>query len=531
MATTGSTPPPKAEPPGTDEAYAVAAADANSVDVALLGDDRRLERHALGLFGVLFIALAGAAPMSAMLGNVPYAVGFGNGTAAPGGFILGAVVLLLFSVGYVAMARLFTTAGGFYGFISHGLGRPLGMAAGWGGMAAYSLFEAGEWGIFAYYTRGTFSQFLHINLAWPVYAFAGLILVGVLTYFDVKLSAKILGAALVLEVLLLLVVDIFILAKGGASGISFAPLNPVSSLVGEGIKVAAPGVGIFFALWSWVGFEATANYAEEAREPRKMVPRATYIAVISLGVIYTLTAWAGVLGHGLADASTSAASDPGNFYFSIADRFVGSGAKDVMQWLIITSTFACAMAFHAAATRYFYAMGREGILPRWLGLTQKRWHSPYAGSFFQSGIAAVLIALFILLWYMNAPTHDFADFQTMPLLELYGWFAILGTFLVMVVMTFSGIATISYFGRSDHRQSEHWWKWLVAPLLGSVGMAYVVYLLWANLSSLGGDIFVVKAIPWVGTAWLVLGVAIALWYRARDPEKYEILGRMVSKGL
>ena len=178
--------------------------------------------------------------MSAMLGNVPYAVGFGNGTAAPGGFILAAIVLLLFSVGYVAMARLFTTAGGFYGFISHGLGRPLGMAAGWGGMAAYSLFEAGEWGIFAYYTRSTFSQFLHINLAWPVYAFAGLALVAVLTYFDVKLSAKVLGVALILEVVLLLIMDIVILAKGGASGISFAPLNPVSSMVGAGIKVAAP---------------------------------------------------------------------------------------------------------------------------------------------------------------------------------------------------------------------------------------------------------------------------------------------------
>jgi amino acid transporter len=531
MATTGSsTRPPAGEPPAEDT-FVASAADAESVDVALLGDDRRLKRHALGLFGVLFIALAGAAPMSAMLGNVPYAVGFGNGTAAPGGFILAAIVLLLFSVGYVAMARLFTTAGGFYGFISHGLGRPLGMAAGWGGMAAYSLFEAGEWGIFAYYTRSTFSQFLHINLAWPVYAFAGLALVAVLTYFDVKLSAKVLGVALVLEVLLLLVMDIVILAKGGASGISFAPLNPVSSMVGAGIKAAAPGVGIFFALWSWVGFEATANYAEEAREPRKMVPRATYIAVISLGVIYTLTAWAGVLGHGLDKASTSAATDPGTFYFSITSRFVGSGAKDVMQWLIITSTFACAMAFHAAATRYFYAMGREGILPRWLGRTQKRWQSPYAGSFFQSGIAAVLVCLFILLWYVNTPTRNFADFQTMPFLELYGWFAILGTFLVLVIMTFSGIATISYFGMSEHRQTEHWFKWLVAPLLGSIGMAYVVYLLWANLPTLGGDIFIVRAIPWVGTAWLVIGVAIALWYRSRDPEKYEVLGRMVSKGL
>src|ERR1039457_3680148 len=174
MATTESAPPrPATGPPGDSD---------ESVDVSKREDIQKLEPHALGLLGVLFIALAGAAPMSAMLGNVPIAVGLGNGTSAPGGFILAAIVLCLFSVGYVAMARQFTTAGGFYSFISHGLGRPLAMAAGWAGMAAYSVFEAGEWGIFAFYTRSTIGQFLHINLPWPVYAFAGLAIVGFLTY-------------------------------------------------------------------------------------------------------------------------------------------------------------------------------------------------------------------------------------------------------------------------------------------------------------------------------------------------------------
>ena len=136
MATTESAPPrPATGPPGDSD---------ESIDVSKREDIQKLEPHALGLLGVLFIALAGAAPMSAMLGNVPIAVGLGNGTSAPGGFILAAIVLCLFSVGYVAMARQFTTAGGFYSFISHGLGRPLAMAAGWSGMAAYSVFEAGE---------------------------------------------------------------------------------------------------------------------------------------------------------------------------------------------------------------------------------------------------------------------------------------------------------------------------------------------------------------------------------------------------
>ena len=430
------------------------------------------------------------------------------------------------------MARQFTTAGGFYSFISHGLGRPLAMAAGWSGMAAYSVFEAGEWGIFSFYTRSTIGQFLHINLPWPVYAFAGLALVGFLTYFDVKLSAKILGVALVCEVILLLVMDLFVLGKGGAHGISYGPLNPLAALSGANIKIAAPGVGIFFALWSWVGFECTANYAEEARNPRKMVPRATYIAVVSLGLLFTLTAWSVVLGHGLKNASSDALSNGGTFFFGVTGHFVSPFAKDVMEWLMITSTFACAMAFHAAATRYFYAMGREGILKKWLGYTHKRWQSPYAGSFFQSGVAAVLVLLFIIMWYVSKATQNFANFQNAPYSELYGWLSILGTFWVLLMMTLSGLATIRYFGQEGHRSIEHWSKWLLAPALASLGMAYALYLLWANISTLGGGhINIVLALPWIASAWFLIGLGISAVIKRRNPKKYEVLGRMLNKGL
>ena len=515
-------------PISEEEAYAI-----ESVDVSKRKDVQQLERHALGLPGVLFLALAGAAPMSAMLGNVPIAVGFGNGTSAAGGYILAGIVLTLFTVGYVAMTRQFTAAGGFYSFISHGLGRPLGMAAGWAGVAAYSLFEAGEWGIFAYFTASTFSQFLHINLAWPFYAFAGLIIVAALTYFDVKLSAKVLGTALVAEVILLLIMDFFILGKGGGpSGISFAPLNPISALSGANIKVAAPGVGIFFALWSWVGFETTANYAEEAKNPKKMVPRATYLAVLSMGVVFTLTAWAVVLGHGLKNAAGDAASNGGNFFFSVTSQFVSPFAKNLMEWLIITSTFACAMAFHTATTRYFYAMGRERIFNHRLGWTHKRWQSPWVASFFQSAIAAVLIVLFIIAWYASKPEQKFANFATMPYSELYGWFAILGTFFVLILMVLSGIATIRWFSRPENRTLEHPMKWLVAPILSSLALGYAVYLLWANIDTLGGGhILILTLLPWIGTLWFLAGLGIASVIRKRNPQKYEVLGRMLNNGI
>jgi hypothetical protein len=88
-------------------------------DVSQRQDVAKLRKHAVGLGGVLFLTLTGSAPISAMLFNVPIMVGFGQGVGAPAAFEFAAVVLVVFAVGYVAMARKKTTAGGFYSYISH----------------------------------------------------------------------------------------------------------------------------------------------------------------------------------------------------------------------------------------------------------------------------------------------------------------------------------------------------------------------------------------------------------------------------
>ena len=81
-----------------------------SVSIDSAGVDR-LKPNAIGLMGVVFVAVTGAAPISAMLFNVPISVGYGNGIGTPAGFLVAAVVLTIFSVGYVAMARHIRAAG------------------------------------------------------------------------------------------------------------------------------------------------------------------------------------------------------------------------------------------------------------------------------------------------------------------------------------------------------------------------------------------------------------------------------------
>src|ERR1700716_410444 len=182
---------------GTVEPLSQAQADI--FDVSARPDVPMLRKHAIGIWGVLFLTVTGSAPISAMLFNTPLVVGFGNGLGAPAGFLSATVVLTVFSVGYVAMSRKVTTAGGFYSFISHGLNRELGMASGFAMVAAYSVFEVSLVGGFAYFAALKAERYgWHVQWYWM--GFFMIALIAVLAYFEVRISARILGVALLCEI-------------------------------------------------------------------------------------------------------------------------------------------------------------------------------------------------------------------------------------------------------------------------------------------------------------------------------------------
>ena len=238
-----------------------------------------------------------------MLFNVPIMVGFGQGVGAPAAFEFAAVVLVVFAVGYVAMARKKTTAGGFYSYISHGLGRELGIGTGYASVVAYSVFEASLAGGFAYFLSLKLNQF-GVNIAWPWLALGMVLIISLLTYFDVRISSWVLAAGLISEIVILLIFDGFLFARGHVTAAPLNPVNAFKSFPAQGTLAAgAIGIGLFFAFWSWVGFEMAPNYGEESRDPKRIVPRALYISVIGLGVFYAITSWASLAGYSTTKAA------------------------------------------------------------------------------------------------------------------------------------------------------------------------------------------------------------------------------------
>jgi amino acid transporter len=505
-----------------------------SVDVGQREDVHKLHTGAVGLAGVLFLTVTGSAPISAMLFNTPLSIGYGNGVGTPAGFLFATIVLTIFSVGYIAMARKVTAVGGFYSMISHGLGRELGAAAGLAMVVAYSVFEASLCGGFAYFACLKLAQYgHHVSWYWP--ALFMILLISVLAYFDVHISARVLGVALICEIIALLVFDAVVFGHGG-SNIQASAINPLNAFknLGAGKSGGSPfaagawSVGVFFAFWSWVGFEMAPNYGEESKDPKRIVPRAMYISVIGLGIFYTITSWAALSAYpSTAAAALVSQTNAAGLFLGPAVTFGNQFLSDAMSYLIITGSFACGMAFHNTTARYMYALGRERILPSQLGRTHPRHRSPHVASITQSVIAALIVIAF---WAFANVAKGSDAATSIAYVQLYGLAAFMGVVLILFIQALVSLAIINYF-RTHHSAEAHWWTHMVAPLIGLIAQLAVLAVAIDKIDFLGAGYHYAWYLVIIDVVVFLAGIGAALYFKANDRAKYETIGRMVHEGL
>jgi amino acid transporter len=481
----------------------------------------RLAPGALGLTSVLFCIVTGAAPLAAMMFNVPVAV-LGGGSGAPAAFLIATVVLTIFSVGYIEMSRRVTAAGGFYTFITRGLGPVAGLGSGMLIAFCYVIFSAAVMGVFGYFAATTFEDWFGIDLPAWLYAFACLAVITAFAFLHIELTAKVLGVALACEVVALVVLAVGVLGDGGANGLSLAPLNPAEVFDNQqaitSFGAAAVGIALFGAFWSWVGFEMAPNYAEEARDPKRIAKAATYGSVIGLGVFYMFMSWIFVMGWGTEGVGPGVNSqfegEVASAWYPLTDRYVGSSLTTGFQLFIITSSFACAMAFYNTSARYLFSLSRERQLPAALSRTSSR-HSPV--------LAAVVVTAIVFAWILGFTIYDSPP--EAALLALGTWTPLLGVLGILAVQAIASFAIVRYFLTSA-RDGFHWWKTLVAPLVGGFAQIGACYLLIANRADLSGagDVFFIKALPWIALAGFAAGVVVALWMKVRARERFTLIG-------
>ncbi|AEW15989.1 hypothetical protein C064_03098 [Brucella suis 63/252] len=466
----------------------------------------QLRKNSLGVAAVTFLVVSAAAPLTAVAGGVPLSMLLGNGPGIPLTFLIVTGVLLMFSVGYVAMARHIRNAGAFYAFTAQGLGGLMGGAAALLAILAYNAMQIGVFGLFGAATS-SFMASLGLDLPWWAWTYIGIAAVAVLGYRRVDLSARVLTVLVVLEYLVVLVIDAAILFSGGDSGLTMEPFTPSAFLSGT------PAIGILFCFAAFIGFEATTIYSEEARDPGRTVPRATYISVLIIGIFYMLTAWLMVNGAGAGKlvGELQALQDPTTFLFGLAERYVGHWIIPVMNLLFVTSLFAGVVAFHNGVARYMYVAGREGLLPRGLGVTHPQYQSPHVGSIVQTAIAITVVGIFAVTG------QD-------PVLALFSWATNVGTLAIMLLMTFTAFAIIAFFARRPGLESNPFTTRVLPLVTGTILGLLVIYIA-VNFGSLAGaNGFMAVFLPGLVLVAAIAGLLLALRLKGTNAAGFARLG-------
>jgi len=457
-------------------------------------------------FDIVFTVLAFNAPLSVFAGYLTVIIGYANGLGAPLTFLAAGVVILVFAVGFTAMSRHLPNPGAFYAYVTAGLGRPLGLGAAFLALICYVFLYVSSFIYGANAIKGLVEGIFNgpaIN--WWVYNVALIIVVGVLGFFRITLSARILTVAMCLEVVVIVIYNAVVFGQGGSEGFTSAPLQ-LDYILGGSV-----GLAVLYCIGMFSGFEATAIFREEARNPEKTVPRATYIVIAVIAILYSVTSFAIIVGIGPSSVVEQTAADPVGSVMASVQQYLGQTALDITTVLLCTSIFAAVLAMHNIVARYLFSMGRDRVFPRKLASVHGSHGSPHIASVATSGIAVVFLIIVLAIG---------ADGNA-----LYAKLAGIALYALIILLLMTSISIPLYF-RKHPKHGVNQWKTTVAPLLSGLGFAVALVLATKNAAFLvGGSQTAANLLIAVFIAAVALGVGYALLLKKQRPHTYLRIGR------
>ena len=466
-------------------------------------DTQRLDRNAVGLAPTLFQSITHMAPAAAVAFSIivgaPYA-----GGSLPLAVLLALIACLLVAISIGQLARHLPSAGGLYVYSSRGLHPYVGFLVAWGFMMAEPIVAPLLYLIFG----NELAANLNSHFGWPLWLWApfavlaGLI-VWVLTYRGIRLSTRtgvVLGT---FEIVVFLALALtLIVAAGGRNTLSVFAANTGNA---SGLGSVFPGM--IFAILAFIGFEASAPLAEEARDPRRTIPRAVFLSALLIGLFYLFCYYAATVYFGpnkMADPKNGfALFNSGDPWSGMAQAVWGPGLIIVIL-AVLNSAIANSNAGANAATRVGYALARIGLLPRALGKVHPRFHTPFIAVNVQA-IGGILLAV-LLGWVTGGPLNAFALLGTVA------------TIIVVTIYILTNLSNLVFYLR-DRRSEFNPFMNGIVPILGIiVFLPALIAAFGINFLNLGIQSLTSPAnlAPPIIGIWMLIGVALLIYFASRD---------------
>jgi amino acid transporter len=463
-------------------------------------DQHRLERHAIGLPAVTAQSAALIAPAAGSVAGLVFIVGY-SGAATPLAFLIGLLVCVCIALVIGEYARRLPSAGSFYTYLTRTFGPKTGFVTGVALFGAYLLLFPFQLDFFGNFVSSLLAA-SDVHIAWWVFSAALIILSTTLGVLGVKPSLRTGLIGLGFEMLILTIFALVIIVKGGAAGNTIQAFDPSHSLKGSGGLLTA----VVYTIFAFVGFESATTLGDEARKPRRTIPRAVLLTTLVVGVFYVIVSYSVTIGYGVSAKNVQSLATAATPFNTLADRF-GDGTLSVFVNLAVISSFtALNIVTVVAVSRIFWKMGRDGLLPSAFGRLNAR-QSPHVACLFAGALALVASILFGAIW---------------GALNFASWLSYFATLFFIAAYLFISVGLIRFMWR-DYRQE---FSWIRHALLPVISIAAMIWVLWGNIHP-----YPPAPLRWfiyatVGV--LVISALIAQWLDRTRPDAMRRAGSLLA---
>lgn len=466
--------------------------------------ERRLSGK-LGTWQLMLTVLAFAAPIAVATGFIP--IGFiYAGQGAPLVILATLGLMLLFTVGYVAMTKYIRRPGAFYTYISAGLGKIPGVSSAFLAAASYFMILVGAYAFTGVLVADLITSFGGPETSWVLWAIVAWISVVIIGYFNVDVSVRVMVTIMILEVVLIVLFDIGALVHSFVEG-TFSAEAVLPTSFGENTNIP---IAMVFVVLMFIGFEGTAIYRDETKNPDVTIPRATFGAILLVGLLHFATSFAMLLIYG-DEAERLAAEDPESMFLQGIGMVLIPLFTKIAIVVVTTSQYASAIAVHNVVTRYTHSLALDGALPRAISRVHPRFKSPYAASFLVEGLAILVLIAVIVFGSTEDP-------------GFYGQIMGVGLVGLILLMALVSLSVISYFARSRQLRISAFKSW-IAPGIALLGLgALTIYNVIEFPKVHGGTATQATMLFGLLGVSIVAGLVVSTYFKFSRPDNYEILG-------
>lgn len=452
-------------------------------------------RRELRVWEVLGISVALMAPSAAVNIN-PQAAAGAVGRAVPLAFLLATGGVLLVAYTFVRLSQRFHHAGSVYGFVAATLGPRAGVVAGWALLGTYTVFGVGiatAAGIFGATVLNDLGIWTH-QPPWSGLVLGGIALIGVgrLAITPARGGTRLLLLIEAVTIALILVVTIIVLARLATGTAPHGRTLDFSVFaISPGTSVSSVFLGAMFGFLSFAGFEAAATLGEEARAPRRDIPRAIFGTAVFGGAYFVFVAAVAMMAFGVDKQGVAAFIGSGSLLGELGSQYVANWVGEIVTVGATISATGCALACTVGAARLLFALSRDGLGSGALGRVSTATGTPVRAT---AAVVAVMYAIIGLAGAMGAKPFDLflasATTGMLILLVVYG------------IATLGAMRLLFFSGRHDAAKWE-----IIIPMLGLAVLGYtLIRNIWPYPTGAA------RAYPVVAAAWLLIGV---MWVLSR----------------